>query len=38
MLYADFKNPESNKVYRKIGFVESGKLVDIKFNSISHIS
>lgn len=38
MLYADFKNPDSNKVYRKIGFVESGKLVDIKFNSISHIS
>lgn len=31
MLYADLKNPNSNKVYRNIGFVESGKVVDIKF-------
>lgn len=31
MLYADLKNPDSNKVYRNIGFVESGKIVDIKF-------
>lgn len=31
MLYADLKNPDSNKVYQKIGFVESGKIVDIAF-------
>jgi predicted GNAT family acetyltransferase len=31
MLYADLKNPDSNKVYRNIGFVERGKIVDIKF-------
>jgi predicted GNAT family acetyltransferase len=31
MLYADLKNPDSNKVYKNIGFVESGKIADIKF-------
>ena len=31
MLYADLKNPDSNKVYQNIGFIESGKVVDIKF-------
>ncbi|TFE23749.1 GNAT family N-acetyltransferase [Cohnella luojiensis] len=31
MLYADLQNPDSNKVYRNIGFVESGKIADIKF-------
>ncbi|WP_123042601.1 GNAT family N-acetyltransferase [Cohnella candidum] len=32
MLYADTKNPDSNKVYRNIGFVESGKIAEIKFS------
>jgi predicted GNAT family acetyltransferase len=32
MLYADLKNPDSNKVYKNIGFVESGKIADIKFS------
>ncbi|WP_372663494.1 GNAT family N-acetyltransferase [Cohnella sp.] len=32
MLYADMKNPDSNKVYKNIGFVESGKIADIKFS------
>ncbi|CAH1190043.1 hypothetical protein PAECIP111893_00127 [Paenibacillus plantiphilus] len=31
MLYADAKNPDSNKVYQNIGFIESGKIVDITF-------
>ncbi|MCM3627908.1 hypothetical protein M3194_11090 [Paenibacillus glycanilyticus] len=31
MLYADLTNPDSNKVYRNIGFVESGKVADVKF-------
>lgn len=31
MLYADAKNPDSNKVYQNIGFIESGKIVDIAF-------
>ena len=31
MLYADLKNPDANKVYRNIGFVESGQVADIKF-------
>lgn len=31
MLYADTKNPDSNKVYRNIGFVESGHILDVKF-------
>ncbi len=31
MLYADLKNPESNKVYRNIGFEERGTVADIKF-------
>jgi predicted GNAT family acetyltransferase len=32
MLYADLKNPDSNKVYKNLGFVESGKIMDIKFS------
>ncbi|WHY87211.1 GNAT family N-acetyltransferase [Neobacillus novalis] len=31
MLYADFKNPDSNKVYQNIGFLESGKIAEFKF-------
>ncbi|MFC9708856.1 GNAT family N-acetyltransferase [Paenibacillus sp. NPDC056933] len=31
MLYADLKNPDSNRVYQNIGFQEKGKVVDIKF-------
>ncbi|WP_238590866.1 GNAT family N-acetyltransferase [Paenibacillus beijingensis] len=31
MLYADLKNPDSNKVYQNIGFVERGKIASIKF-------
>ncbi|MBH5319482.1 GNAT family N-acetyltransferase [Paenibacillus sp. GSMTC-2017] len=33
MLYADLKNPDSNKVYQNIGFVKSGKIADIKFKA-----
>ncbi|WP_052414671.1 GNAT family N-acetyltransferase [Paenibacillus sp. FSL R5-0345] len=32
VLYADAKNPDSNKVYQSIGFVEAGKIADIKFD------
>ncbi len=32
MLYADLKNPDSNKVYQNIGFVECGQIVDLKFS------
>ncbi|MBP1990973.1 GNAT family N-acetyltransferase [Paenibacillus eucommiae] len=31
MLYADLKNPDSNKIYKNVGFVESGKIADIGF-------
>ncbi|MGG3564373.1 GNAT family N-acetyltransferase [Neobacillus rhizosphaerae] len=31
MLYADISNPDSNKVYKNIGFIESGKIAEIKF-------
>lgn len=31
MLYADLKNPASNKVYQNIGFVACGTIRDIKF-------
>lgn len=31
MLYADLKNPDSNKVYQNIGFLESGKIAEFKF-------
>ncbi|MNR60825.1 FR47-like protein [compost metagenome] len=31
MLYADQGNPDSNRVYRNIGFMENGIVVDIKF-------
>ncbi|WP_110934245.1 GNAT family N-acetyltransferase [Paenibacillus bouchesdurhonensis] len=31
MLYADLKNPDSNKVYRSVGFIEGGKIADFKF-------
>jgi Predicted acetyltransferase len=33
MLYADLTNPDSNKVYQNIGFVESGKVADVKFGA-----
>jgi predicted GNAT family acetyltransferase len=32
MLYADLKNPSSNKIYRNIGFVKSGRIADIRFS------
>ncbi|WP_227774620.1 GNAT family N-acetyltransferase [Paenibacillus sp. NAIST15-1] len=32
MLYADLTNPDSNNVYQQIGFVDSGKVTDIRFN------
>lgn len=32
VLYADGKNPDSNKVYQSIGFMESGRIADIKFD------
>jgi GNAT superfamily N-acetyltransferase len=31
MLYADVKNPASNKIYKNLGFKESGKIADIRF-------
>lgn len=31
MLYADIKNPDSNKVYKGIGFSECGKIFDYEF-------
>lgn len=31
MLYADAKNPDSNKVYRSIGFVHAGRLEEFRF-------
>ncbi|WP_199616404.1 GNAT family N-acetyltransferase [Paenibacillus alkalitolerans] len=31
-LYADLKNPDSNKIYKNIGFVEAGKIADIRFH------
>jgi len=31
MLYADAKNPDSNKVYQSIGFVEAGRIAEIRF-------
>lgn len=31
MLYADTKNPASNKVYKNIGFIESGPIAEIRF-------
>ncbi|OMF37313.1 hypothetical protein BK133_06860 [Paenibacillus sp. FSL H8-0548] len=31
MLYADTRNPASNKVYKNIGFVESGPIAEIRF-------
>jgi len=32
MLYADAKNPDSNKVYQSLGFIETGRILDIKFD------
>lgn len=32
MLYADAKNPVSNKVYQSFGFVKAGRIADIKFD------
>ncbi|QWU14698.1 hypothetical protein SAMN04487895_106147 [Paenibacillus sophorae] len=31
LLYADAKNPDSNKVYQSIGFVGAGRIADIRF-------
>lgn len=31
VLFADGKNPDSNKVYQSIGFVQAGKIAEIKF-------
>ncbi|GGH86363.1 GNAT family N-acetyltransferase [Saccharibacillus endophyticus] len=31
VLYADCANPDSNGVYRKIGFKENGRLLDTRF-------
>ncbi|AHV98153.1 GNAT family N-acetyltransferase [Paenibacillus sabinae] len=31
MLYADVKNPDSNKVYRSIGFKGAGRIADLRF-------
>lgn len=31
MLYADIKNCDSNKVYKSVGFVESGRIDNIIF-------
>ncbi|MFD1774089.1 GNAT family N-acetyltransferase [Paenibacillus rhizophilus] len=31
MLYADAKNPDSNKVYQSIGFVGAGRISDVRF-------
>ncbi|MED1205539.1 GNAT family N-acetyltransferase [Heyndrickxia acidicola] len=31
MLYADIKNPSANKIYKRLGFKESGKIADIRF-------
>jgi uncharacterized protein len=31
MLYADLKNPESNRIYKNVGFMESGQIIDIRF-------
>jgi hypothetical protein len=31
MLYADVKNPASNKVYKNVGFIESGPIAEIRF-------
>ncbi|WP_156157972.1 GNAT family N-acetyltransferase [Gordoniibacillus kamchatkensis] len=31
MLYADLNNPDSNKIYKNIGFLACGKIMDIKF-------
>lgn len=32
MLYADMKNPDSNKVYRSIGYMEAGAVEEIGFS------
>jgi len=32
MLYADLINPDSNKIYKNTGFVETGKITDIRFS------
>ena len=32
MLYADQTNPDSNKVYRNVGFEPSGTVIDIRFS------
>ncbi|MGN7761699.1 GNAT family N-acetyltransferase [Paenibacillus sp. 22594] len=32
VLYADGKNPDSNKVYQSIGFMNAGQIADLKFD------
>lgn len=32
MLYADIKNCDSNKVYKSVGFIESGRIDNIVFD------
>ncbi len=32
VLYADGKNPDSNKVYQSIGFLHAGQIADLKFD------
>ncbi|MNN93748.1 FR47-like protein [compost metagenome] len=32
VLYADGKNPDSNKVYQSIGFQHAGQIADLKFD------
>jgi predicted GNAT family acetyltransferase len=34
MLYADLKNPSANKIYQKIGYVECGKIADVRFSEV----
>jgi uncharacterized protein len=31
-VYSDLANPDSNKIYKNIGFVEAGKIADIRFD------
>jgi len=31
LLYADLKNPQSNKIYQSIGFIEQGVIANIRF-------
>jgi predicted GNAT family acetyltransferase len=31
MLYTDLSNPASNKAYKNVGFIECGKVNEVKF-------